>query len=75
VPAVPPANRRVRLRHSSRSASPPLLRRRCNHRLRRPGRRQRKRNAPSCRLRPRIMPGILTMCAARAVRCARAIVS
>jgi hypothetical protein len=45
---------------------------RCAHRL--PDQRRRRRNAPSCPLRHRIMLSVWTMCAAPAVRCAKAIV-
>jgi len=75
APGVSPGNHLVRFRHSSHLDSPPLPHPRCNHRYRRLGPRRRRRSAPSCRLRHRIMRAGSMTCAAPAGRCARATVS
>ena len=75
VPAAKPGSHHVPLRHNSRSGRLRSLPRRCSHRPRRLDPLRRKRNAPSCRRRRRTVRDALTMCAAPAGRCARAIAS
>jgi hypothetical protein len=49
APAVPRASHRVQFHHNSPLENRPSPPRHCSHQLHHPDRRQRRRNAPSCR--------------------------